>query len=587
MLSLKSPDPLAYREVVPKIIDLATTECERFKGGRIRRYFSEWHNLTADTEILQTVRGYLIEFTSMPIQRKIPKEISFNNEQLVIVQTEIDTLLRKGVIVKCDREPGDFISKIFVRQKKDGSFRMILNLTQLNTHIAYHHFKMDSLHTAIQMMTESCYMCSVDIKDAYYSCAIHESHQKYLKFCFKDQLYKYVVFPNGLAPLPRVFTKLLKPAYASLRRNGNQSVAFIDDSYLQGATFHDCQNNVIATVSQFTRLGFIIHPEKSQLWPSQQLVFLGFLLDSILMCVKLTSEKHTKLRKLCTKFKKSTQPTIREVSKVLGFLISILPAVQHGRLFTRNIENDKIQALKQNHGDYDALMTLSQSSLKDLDWWHSRNIEHGNPIRIPQPSVVIKSDSSKKGWGCVCETTDVTSQGLWSCDEKQKHINYLELKAAKIALVSLASQFRDTHVRIYLDNVCAVAYIREYSLECNELARDIWVWALDRNIRLSACHIPGTKNIVADKQSRKFREEMEYKLNPDLFQKVIRHFDFTPDIDLFASRINNQLSPYISWQPDPGASFIDAFSVSWETYHFYAFPPFCSHSSRATKNNSG
>ena len=40
-----------------------------------------------------------------------------------------------------------------------------------------------------------------------------------------------------------------------------------------------------------------------------------------------------------------------------------------------------------------------------------------------------------------------------------KHINYLELKAAKIALVTLASQFRDTHVRIYLDNVCAVAYI--------------------------------------------------------------------------------------------------------------------------------
>ena len=198
------PCTLAYREVVPKIIDWAITECATFKGGRIRRYFSEWQNITADPDILQTVRGYLIEFTSLPKQRKTPKEISFTVAQQSIIQNEIDTLLHKGVIAKCDREPGDFVSKIFVRQKKDGSLRMILNLTQLNAHIAYHHFKMESLNTAIQMMTENCYMCSVDIKDAYYSCAIHESHQKYLKLFFKNRLYKYVAFPNGLAPLPRV-----------------------------------------------------------------------------------------------------------------------------------------------------------------------------------------------------------------------------------------------------------------------------------------------------------------------------------------------------------------------------------------------
>ena len=36
------------------------------------------------------------------------------------------------------------------------------------------------------------------------------------------------------------------------------------------------------------------HPDKSVLIPTQQLVFLGFILDSLLMLVRLTPEKATK-----------------------------------------------------------------------------------------------------------------------------------------------------------------------------------------------------------------------------------------------------------------------------------------------------
>ena len=43
-----------------------------------------------------------------------------------------------------------------------------------------------------------------------------------------------------------------------------------------------------------------------------------------------------------------------------------------------------------------------------------------------------------------------------------------------------------------------------------------------------------------------------------------------PDIELFASR----LKPYVSYKPDPGAVAVDAFTVQWSQYVFYAFPPF-------------
>ena len=98
---------------------------------------------------------------------------------------------------------------------------------------------MDNDFTAIKMMTKNCFMALVDKKDAYYCCSIAPSHQKYLKFTYMGQLYKYLAFPNGLAPLPRAFTKLLKPAYAELRSKGHQSVGYIDDSYLKGSNFEE------------------------------------------------------------------------------------------------------------------------------------------------------------------------------------------------------------------------------------------------------------------------------------------------------------------------------------------------------------
>jgi hypothetical protein len=36
-----------------------------------------------------------------------------------------------------------------------------------------------------------------------------------------------------------------------------------------------------------------------------------------------------------------------------------------------------------------------------------------------------------------------------------------------------------------------------------------------------------------------------------------------PTMDLFASRLNCQISQFASWKPDPDAVVIDAFSIPW------------------------
>ena len=150
---------------------------------------------------------------------------------------------------------------------------MILTLKSFNQHIEYQHFKMDSVWTAIRLMTPSCYMASVDLKHAYYSVPIAESDQKYLKFEWKNILYQFSCFTNGLAFCPRKFTKLMKPVFATLRQPGHMSSGFIDDSWLMGSVWNDCAKNVVYTVKLLDSLGFVVHPEKLRVHSNSKAVF--------------------------------------------------------------------------------------------------------------------------------------------------------------------------------------------------------------------------------------------------------------------------------------------------------------------------
>ena len=164
--------------------------------------------------------------------------------------------------------------------KRNGQFRMIFNLKELNNYIPYHHFKMEGLHNAVTMMLENCYMAGIDLADAYYCVPV--------QFC--GQFYKYTVFPNGLVCCLRTFTKLLKPVFSTLCKQSNESVCYIDDAYLNGPSYEQCQANIRNTVHLFEDLGFIIHTEKSVLTPVQ-ICFLGFILNFKNMTVRLTREK--------------------------------------------------------------------------------------------------------------------------------------------------------------------------------------------------------------------------------------------------------------------------------------------------------
>ena len=136
-------------------------------------------------------------------------------------------------------------------------------------------------------------MVSIDLSDDYYSVSMALIDQKYLLFKLEGQLYKSVCVPNGLTSAPRIFTKLLKPVFSALHRQGHQTLhkkmkfsikdflskcdqirrklriwshlrkkslmesfifmcseimGYLDDSFLRGDTFEESKKSVIAKI---------------------------------------------------------------------------------------------------------------------------------------------------------------------------------------------------------------------------------------------------------------------------------------------------------------------------------------------------
>ena len=95
------------------------------------------------------------------------------------------------------REEDDFMSSILTREKKNGSFRMIINLRQLNKHIEYELFKMGFLQRVLNIVKLNSWMASVDLKDAFYTSSIHSDHQKFIRFKWQEYCYAFSRMLNG------------------------------------------------------------------------------------------------------------------------------------------------------------------------------------------------------------------------------------------------------------------------------------------------------------------------------------------------------------------------------------------------------
>ena len=209
------------------------------KAGCIANQLSEWEKITSDPEILFTVSVIPLDFSEEIDHKSSVIQSKFSPKEEMLLSVEIKNLIKES-----QHEEREYISPIFLTPKPDGSFRMILNLKNLNDHMPYIHFKMETIKYVLNLVTPNCCMAKIDMKDAYYSIPILNEQQKFLKFSLQGKIYKCTCLPNGLCSGPREFTKLLKPPLAELRLDCVKIPASIDDLRTLTYSFDICFKDV-------------------------------------------------------------------------------------------------------------------------------------------------------------------------------------------------------------------------------------------------------------------------------------------------------------------------------------------------------
>ena len=419
------------------------------------------------------------------------------------------------------------------------------------------------------------WVSSIDLSDTYLHIPIHPNSRKYLRFCYKSQVFQFTSLPFGLATAPQVFTMIVKEVKLMALSRGLRIHQHLDDWLIRSQSQEEAQVNTQAVVDLTQSLGWIINQKKSELKPIQVFFVHGLRIPPRFSPCKTHS---------------------REMAETSGFD----PTTQVKTCFDCKMfdVSNWVANLNGENGpggtpSHEALSVSSQGALEipsvagqppSLDRSHcstprlvAKSLKRDERCRPssqrPQYPTLYRRLKRRLGRSLRPKfyKGSVVRSGI------RLHINVLELKAVSLALRDFKDQCQNQTVLVATDNSTVVAYINKqggtHSAEMCALLWKIMTWCHHYHITLKARHIPGCLNVMADLLSRSNQvQSTEWSVHPQVFKQICQKW-FTPHVDLFATHLNHKLPLYVSPIPDPRAWDIDALNINWTNLTAYAYPP--------------
>jgi hypothetical protein len=340
---------------------------------------------------------------------------------------------------------------------------------------------------------------------------------------------------------------------------------------------HQCFGNLLQLA------GFLLHADKSVKIPVQRIEHLGFIIDSRTMLLEVPEVKENSIRvaikNLIRDIQLRKQISIRQVARVIGLIVSILPAVKYGKLHYRALERAKIAALAGS-GDFERKCRWPRWCLDDLKWWRASPRGWKNSFESKVPTITVITDASLQGWGAIWDDREIF--GPWESECEDRIDELLELMAILFAVECWADEWpTGSVIQLWCDNQVGVSYIQNMGGRVNRLdsiAKRIWHELERRDLFIIASYVNTHENpadaLTRGIASKKQLLDCEVQLNPRYFEELKSLGPFVPEVDWFATSVNTQLTRFYSWKSDPAAEGIDAFAFSWSDFPGYIFPPF-------------
>ena len=541
---------------------------------------SPWH--------LKALEAMPIDWTSSPeCNRPFDSSSRYpadSKERLACTKT-LEHYLKIGSVQELSPEVSDGLWSTFFPVPKKGTDKMrgCIDLRQPNSCIRYEHFKMEGLHTVQSFIRRNDLMTKIDLSDFYMHFLIGKADRRYMRFMWEGKKYECIGMPFGLAPAPRLATKIMAPVIRYLRSCGLRVAIYIDDLILLSRSYKESIAHTQLLVDTLHKLGFSIHPEKVQLIPSRSSEFLGTQVNSRKMQFRVPRDKiRSTRREIRAVFRENEcgTLTVRKFCSLLGKLNSLSGAVVSAQLHLWPLHHLMRQQLMRT--TYKDLMHLNSPVVEEMQWWHDEMHQwSGKAIISARCQMVVTTDASGLGWGGWWRPFGHSgklkdeARGFWLPSEEGMSSNARELSGVKLTIQAGLEHFRNRVVLVETDNKVTQAYINHLggrSIFLNSIARDLWSMCYRAHILLVAVHRPGKVNVRADRLSRWKHDHTDIRLSKAAFEIVDRRYG-PHSVDLFATRDNRLLPRYVSWHPDPSAVAVDAFLFPLKGENPYCFPP--------------
>ena len=507
-----------------------------------------------------------------PLRRRPTREGAFEALQL-----EVQTLVGKRAVEVVDPSSSGFYGHLFTVPKASGGLRPVLDLSALNNYLFIPKFRMETPESVRQLVRQGDWAASLDLTDAYFHVLIHPSCRKWLRFVWEGRAFQFRVLPFGLNASPAVFTRVSRVVATLVRRRGVRVAMYLDDWAVLAQSREACLLALDQVLQALARLGFHLNHKKSCLEPAQQFVYLGLEFDTVEFMVRPAPHRVEKVLRTISLFADRGSATARDLHGLIGQMGSMALLLPWACLLRRPLQWAVRDRWTQAQGSWEDLLPLGPWFREAVQpWLDSSWLRSGVPLWFLPPQLSLYTDASAQGWGAHVE--EVHAAGVWSAEESAYHINLLELEAVRRALLHFQSRLTSHRVLLFTDNTTVVGYVNNQggmrSRPLSRKAECILLWCRDHSIFLTARHVSGSVNVLADVLSRADQViQTEWSLAPSVLVPVFQLW-FRPQIDLFATRLNAKLPRFVSPVADPQAWRTDALSFSWEGLSAYAYPPY-------------
>ena len=184
---------------------------------------------------------------------------------------------------------------------------------------------------------------------------------------WKGYIYIDGCIPFGLRSAPKLFNIFANMlSWIAQKRRVSYVIHYLDDFLTMGPPSSSvCQQNLNTFIGLCNELGVPLAPNKVE-GPSTTLAFLGIILDTQCMEIRLPQEKLTWIQVKLKTWLKKKKASKRDIFSLVGLLQHATKVVRPGRMFVARMYTTAAKLQKMHF-----LTRLNKEFRSDLMWWQT------------------------------------------------------------------------------------------------------------------------------------------------------------------------------------------------------------------------